>query len=138
MDSITNKKGFLKLKNEWYKKLKDAGFNDIEKTEYKLINHQHPAPKMMAEDSPRYRQQEEYYTMARHFATNHTFASETDRFVWELHSEGIGYRSISTALSEKGITLKKSTICNVVRKYVVIMRKLRWAELSENGENIDQ
>jgi len=134
MSKNNNKKdNFKQLQKEWYAKLKKSGFKDIEKTEYVFVNHLHRVPKPMKEkaylgEQPRWKIQEEYYTNARHFATNYEFPSELDAAIWTYHSEGLGCRAIAKILNDANIKIQKTKINDLIRKYAITMRKNLWLE----------
>lgn len=90
---------FKKLQKKWYQKLNEAGFEDIEDAEGRLKATTHPRTVKRALSDREER--ETYYNIARDFLNNHKFESQTEESVWELHCEGIGYRTIAQKLGEK-------------------------------------
>ena len=86
------------LRLEWYAKLKQEGFKDIERFD--------EAMKTDAGNNIQTRQtlssydiKSEYYRIAGHFLHDHKFENEFDRKVWEQHCEGISIRSMEVTLS---------------------------------------
>lgn len=82
---------FRKLQKEWYQKLKESGFEDLE--HFKMGD---MVPKILAlKDAARMgvsvEQIEdgfEYYRSAGIFLHEYCFATELDRKIWEMHSNG--------------------------------------------------
>lgn len=136
-----NKKSeFKKLQKEWYDKLKQSGFDDIEKNDPNGDYYLSPLPSILKDKNyvggrPRWKIQEEYYSMARHFATNYIFPTELEATIWTYHSEGIGCRNISKLLKEVNINVCKSKINMLIQHYATIMRKIKWLELSQNNSS---
>lgn len=108
---------FLELQQEWYDRLAQSGFKDIENTSF-----QEPALKTWdscyfqlrhTEDEFKYRA--EYYYNARHYLIHGQFISQTHRHIWELHSEGFGLRKISKLLDEKhGVSMSKDKVAKLL------------------------
>ena len=89
---------FLRLRREFYKKLKDKGFRDIENIDWStgdsgnLLNgfgHM-DAVRRWSPESQR------YYELARQKASNMRSRkySKDDRRIWRLHAEGQSFRAI--------------------------------------------
>ena len=89
---------FLRLRREFYKKLKDKGFKDIENIDWatgdsgNLLNgfgHM-DAVRRWSPESQR------YYELARQKANNMRSRkySKDDRRIWRLHAEGQSFRAI--------------------------------------------
>lgn len=117
---------FEKLKKVWYQKLKESGFKDIESKNGSVGR---GAPRV---DNITEVQQEaikEYYSMTRHFLTEHKFESEQDRFIWEQYSEGLSVRDISKLLKQQGIKKQKDAVWYVVKRLEKIMKD----QASENN-----
>lgn len=111
---------FLKLRNTWYRKLKEAGFEEIEIFSAKGED---PEPLMKGVSPGDLRRRlykpetEEYYSLAR----AHCWGIEDplSRMVWELHSEGKSVEKIFAVVKDHFRTNK-----NVVRK-IVLSEKAR-------------
>lgn len=93
---------FLDLRDEWYAKLKEAGFEDIETN---LTVTRQPGP--LLKGSPSVGDltrrlwrgdKEDYYRWAR--AHLHEMADGRSKSVWELHSEGESIPSIHHRLED--------------------------------------
>jgi hypothetical protein len=109
-------KEFVELQEQWYKKLKDSGFDDIEKNETYLIvnssskfNSKRNQVGSMQNVIDGINSRTEYYRIAGHFLYDYKFANDLDKFIWELHSEGISVRNITLKLKEKGIDLCRAS-----------------------------
>jgi hypothetical protein len=100
---------FKKLQKQWYKKLKDEGFKDIEYFRNgepgewlrgnSKFSDEESALAMTPQEEERaninYQTTFEYYQAARGLLHNpNNFRSDIDYSVWELHSEGHSLRAI--------------------------------------------
>lgn len=121
-------KKLLKLRNEWYAKLKKAGFDDIEYAPKNSLTY----PGSIRPGQPnnlyvdlafKWRDSEQYYRAAGHFLYDYQFDSIKDRRVWELHSQGLSLRKIE---SELGFSFY------VVQKIVKRLKTEMLAQLKEN------
>lgn len=96
-------KDLKELQAFWYRKLKELGFEDIENvalSDRPLIQwHAHYF--QQRHTSLGFSQQEEYYRLAAIWLHDHTFKTKTDKRIWELHAQGVGYRGIAKALKIK-------------------------------------
>lgn len=92
-DNVFKTKKFKLLQTKWYKKLADAGFEDIERDENTL-----KASTDIRTVRQAYIDQEErqtYYSIAKEFLNSHRFKTEEEREIWRLHCEGIGQLTIA-------------------------------------------
>ena len=124
------KRDLLRLRNEWYAKLKDEGFVDIEKAQLEDYG----------SDLKRYNStqnfkeaQVEYYERAKEFLLNYEFPNESEKIVWELHSQGMterkmiawlklhNIRLITVTKTEQG-GLSKGHIYRILKKYRNMMK----------------
>jgi hypothetical protein len=105
---------YLKFKDEWYKKLKDSGFKDIEYKDGSI----NPAHLRRQQKHPVYREAiEEYYYMCYHFLHEYKFADEIEKVIWEYHTEGIGVRDIADTLRKVKLSkIKKSMVFYILKK----------------------
>lgn len=110
-----DKKEFKELQSEWYNKLKDSGFKDIEQEDGNLkiwnssfFQRRYPPDVFIAKAS--------YYRMAEHFLNAYAFSAPIDKLVWELHSNGISYRGIIREASKKGIKLYKGKVAAIINR----------------------
>lgn len=100
---------FKKLQTEWYNKLKAEGFKDLEPIEGRLVDGGLDAfcpgrtTGFSYEERKLYNEtKEQYYRLAGHFLHDFKFANDFDKYVWELHSNGLSYRSIVSVLKGLG------------------------------------
>ena len=116
-------KELKRLQKEWYKKLKDDGFEDIEY----MDKNQDPQEwlKGNSKFSPMYDDQmavieaevdhsctEDYFRAAADLLFEGIFDTEEDRYVWEMHSNGATLRGIA-----KEIGCSHPRILRIVNKY---------------------
>lgn len=92
---------FLKLQSEWYEKLKQSGFKDLEF----IDNNGEPAKNLLREPianllrwySP---QNFYYYCKARWFLHNGWFTSKLEQDIWEMHCTGLSSYKIGLKLGK--------------------------------------
>lgn len=109
--SLCNKH-FKALHRLWTKKLEISGFQDIEQPEFFKSGIVDGHLKQWASssiftsnrtDAEWIESKQEYYRVAGHFLHEHVFASEAEKSIWELHSEGKGVDTIVSLLNSVGI-----------------------------------
>lgn len=120
-------KEFLALRDEWYKKLKDTGFSDIEQNDDNPgkvggnLKHwdstvfskgNHSAPGVFAD-------RQRYFELAGHFLHEHKFTESSEKRVWELHSQGLSIREIARAIKKK--SLAKDSVFRIIKKLKDLM-----------------
>lgn len=135
-------KSFKSLQKQWYKKLEESGFHDIESSEdflksYSLDivqNHDHVAES----NSPYIAEKKEgmikskslvreakmyYYRIAEHFLYYNRFHSKLQKEIWQKHSEGESYRNIAKFLNTLGLKEKynKDKVAKIIKKLVIKM-----------------
>lgn len=122
------------LKIEWYKKLKDDGFEDIESSPDNPDNFKQWAAHRFtsaqnnglsrADVLFRGQIKENYYRLAGHLLYEYPFENETDRLIWELHADGHTYVSIIKMLKEQhSIVVYRDSIRKVIKKLREAMSK---------------
>lgn len=115
------------LKAVWYKKLKDAGFSDIEQEDGNLKKWSTPKSISSVRKDPSLLKMAgdmEYYRLAGHFLNDHSFSSELERVIWEYHSNGMGVREIAAELKQvKVSTLSKTQIHGIVKRLTWAMKR---------------
>ena len=101
----TTKQAFKKLQREWYKRLDDSGFNDIERSgkkrqdcfnEYGGILQKPLSIIRLKYNIFTYK----YYDIASYLGYNATFLPKIDRKVLKLHGKGQTIQQISNYLRE--------------------------------------
>lgn len=114
---------YEKLRNIWYKKLKDDGFNDIE--------HRDDSLKRWTEDLVSYydnidlwRAKETYYQLSDKFLSEHEFKNNLEKTIWEYHANGISVREIAETLKKlKVIKINYWSVWYIVNKLETIMKE---------------
>jgi hypothetical protein len=113
-----------KAQKIWYKKLKDSGFEDVEKDEENLIKYSSRFFNCRVGGSPFnkessqsfYEAKEEYYRIAGHFLHDNKFKDEFEKKVWDLHSQGISFRDIAIKVRTKQNKANKDNIQTLVKE----------------------
>lgn len=122
-----NSKEFKKLKNKWYKKLEESGFDDIEYTGESdgvlQTFDSYKARKMLKDWSAvTLEGTEEYFRLARQFLHSHQFEDVREKLIWEAHSEGVGIREIIKIVKGRGYSAYRDLIQRVLKKLAIEMR----------------
>lgn len=80
------------LQTEWYQKIKDDGFLDIEypSAQLKLVSPNFTSEKILTT--------QRYYSICSDFLHKYHFNSDLDREIWQLHSEGFSLRQTAKIL----------------------------------------
>lgn len=120
-----NSKEFHDLRKEWYKKLKEEGFEDVEWQS----SHGTQSPYMKRSTGSIRRKHrfetEQYYQIVANFATHYPFDSNLESVIMQKHALGWSYRRISKHLraeyGTKGMIACPATICNKLKKLREIM-----------------
>ena len=114
---------YEKQKAFWYKKLKEAGFEDIESDENNLKSW---SSKLARKNPPEiWQAKATYYSMARSFLNSHTFQNNLDKIIWEYHTEAISVRDIVETLNKtKVIKIGRDTVWLTIRRLENAMKKL--------------
>ena len=99
------KHAFRKLQNEWYKRLEDSGFNDIERSGKKRQDCFNEYSGILQKPLSVLRHKlniftYHYYDIACFLSYNCTFLPKIDRKVLELHGNGQTIQQISNYLRE--------------------------------------
>lgn len=122
-------KQFKDLQATWYKKLKNSGFEDIEKDEKYLKFY--PLEYFETHYDPiKYQAKEDYYRMAGKFLYDHFFneagnarkdRDQESRLIWQAHAEGTSIRNIVKLIKKKGFKSKRDKVHKIVQQLVKIM-----------------
>ena len=117
-----NNKNFKELQKKWYKKLKDAGFHDVEQESWYMDR---LAPSKSYENAvERFNSREEYYRLAGQFLHSYKFESNLDKLVWTYHSDGLSVREIAKQLGQHRIRLTRNPVHQIIKRLANIMLKL--------------
>jgi hypothetical protein len=117
-----NNNNYKQLRKEWYKKLKDEGFNDIEKLDGDLIEWH--TSRFTKATNRRYsiEAKSDYYYLANQFLNTYKFKNELFRAIWEYHANGISQRDIVKLLNQLNLTEKgRGFVEYVLKKHKEIM-----------------
>lgn len=88
-------KDFKALQKHWYSRLEKEGFQDIEQKDG-LLKEWHSYMFMRSDNNSKYSgpSKQEYYRLAGQFLYEHQFSSKSERYMWEMHSNGISIEDI--------------------------------------------
>lgn len=117
-----SKDNFTALQAEWYKKLADSGYEDIE---YKDGSIRSCSPRSTRAKDPSLRQAtQEYYYMSYHFLNEYKFETELEKVIWEYHTEGISVRSICKLLSDTEVAkMSRWAVWDTIRRLETEMKR---------------
>jgi hypothetical protein len=106
------------LKDKWYKKLKDEGFNDIEQDEDNLKEWSRSVfgRKHNSTWQGGWQARFEYYQLATRFLNEYKFETPLQKIVWEYHSNGLSDRETAKVLKAVKIKCSASTAYQIIRK----------------------
>lgn len=110
-------KNFIQLQKEWYKRLKDSGFNDLESfdTEGQPNDLLKTDVRIDTKKSVNiYQAKQDYYRFAGQFLYDYNWQNALERLIWELHSEGFSSREIQKELLPA--KTNKTTINNILNR----------------------
>lgn len=129
---------FKKQQDEWYKKLKDKGFKDIEHNESTpyLTNHHIRDSRAIGRGSASMAL--EYYQAASEFLWQHKFPNKYDRYVWEQHTRGKSIRDIVKLLSvhrTKKWRTSRFLVHESIKRSKLTMKQ--WLKDKHNGKETD-
>lgn len=123
---------FKKLQTEWYKKLEDSGFQDVEQDESTLKEW---SLQFLRDRTTRLRESREpYFRLAGHFLHDYQFETDRDRIIWEYHSEGLKVEEIVDTLKKVNLPLSRTRVYHTISRLSEAMRKMY---LSGHKENYD-
>lgn len=110
MPSPFKTKEFKTLQKEFYDKLADSGFEDIEETDSpkELLTAWHGSYFTARHDPEDFKEIAQYYNSADSILNNYEFSNEVDKQIWERHSKGLSIRRIALELSIKNWVVHKS------------------------------
>jgi hypothetical protein len=125
------------LQKVWYRKLKESGFQDIERendpdslkiASINVIGRPVRGRRLLS--------REVYFQLAGVFYHHHEFKDEDEKRIWELHAEGLSHREITATLKARygGVKGTKYTKYGRQRVWRTI-RLLADQMLKENNED---
>lgn len=112
------------LKDVWYQKLKDDGFNDIETDEDRLK--EWSTRFYLSANADLWQAKAAYYYMVQKFLNEHSFESTLDKVILEYHNEGIGCRPIAKLLNESGVIKTNHVAVSYIIKRLIHIMKQRY------------
>jgi hypothetical protein len=122
--SQRKKTEYERVRDVWYKKLEDQGFDDIEYRDGSL-RHAKGARSVTWERDDLKQLVQDYYCMAYHFLNDYQFDTELDKIIWEYHTNGISVRNIAKLLNEaKVCQTDRNHVWKTIKKLEVIMKGL--------------
>lgn len=98
------------LQQQWYKKLKDKGFNDIESNEINLKRNSSYFKEEYSIDN--FKAKERYYQLAGQLTYSHPWKNIRDKQVWAYHAEGKTDKEVADLTQVSLITVKR-----IIAKY---------------------
>ena len=127
MSNQYNSKSFKALQAEWYKKLKDENFKDIEDEKEDRLKVWHSFD-FSRKNKADFDAKEQYFSLCLEFGREYPFESDITQSIWMLHSEGMSVRAISQNIRQYSDKrgFKKSHISNIIRRLVKIMEGYEW------------
>lgn len=120
-------KTYDELKIEWYDKLKNCGFEDIEQPDGMLkrwsssVFNDRRLGYTYEERRAYYDSVAEYYRLAGQLLHTYKFSNGLERLVWKLHCEGRGQNHIIAECRDKGHNIYSNRITKVLRKLRKVM-----------------
>jgi len=116
---------YNELKEVWYKKLADEGFEDLETDEDRLKKYLQTifSRKNVTEQGGGWQAKAAYYQMADRFLAEHDFITELEKTIWEYHANAISLRDISETLRKAGVeAMSRQSVWLIVRRLEAIMK----------------
>lgn len=106
----------LKIQQEYYQKLQQSGYIDIEDTS-------HPHRPLLCWHSLKWKklsqrskeQIETYYQKARDLLHSYPFSNPVQRKIWELHSDGLSKKKIEKELQHSDSPYKRESIGTIIQ-----------------------
>lgn len=129
------KRSFQKLRREWYAKLKENGFRDIEQDVDAFGTSGGMLLGVSAGDLRRklYKSEtEDYYRFARQYL--HTMPTGLERAIWQLHSEGVSMARGRVMLAKVWGKVSESRWYKVVNKHKTRMLRRLNDEMDEKAK----
>ncbi len=114
-------KQFKSLQAKWYRKLKEMGFEDIEKIEEMVRFH---GLDFQTQYSPsQFKEKQTYYAEAKELLNQDIFLDSVERRIWALHTMGYSIRRIVGVLKCEGTKRDKNQINAVLNEFQKVLFK---------------
>lgn len=114
---------FKALQQEWYLKLKESGFEDIEDTNSprEMLKSWHnyifrDINKIEA-DAKAY-----YFEIATQILHTYKFRTMADKILWENHALGLSIREISAAMRDTPTPMHRSSVFRALKRIIKTMK----------------
>lgn len=128
----------INLQNEWYEKLKNDGFDDIE-TRRGALKKFHSKRFRSATDpysDPEYlKSKQNYYIRATQFITFFKFESDLEKEIWTLHADGKSFRVIALSIRHKDKGANKDKISGIINRLKIHFKKFVLQPEEHHDEN---
>jgi hypothetical protein len=133
---------FKKLQSQWYRKLKESGFEDVEQSvrgrDY--LKAWHSVYFKARYDPHTFNSKQIYYERASQFLWEYKFpwkegfslTNVKEREIWRLHSEGCSVRTIAEYLNEHGWKANKDNVNHTIQRLQSLMRHMTFSNSSES------
>jgi hypothetical protein len=120
---VSKKTEYERIRDVWYKKLKDEGFEDIEHADGSINS---GMPRSFGWNDADLRQlTQDYYCMANHFLNEYEFESELEKTMWDYHTNGLSIRNITKILNDAKVTeTNRIRVWKTIKKLEDIMKSL--------------
>lgn len=111
------------LQREWYDKLKETGFDDIEDTNSprEMLKTWHSRcflNKNEVETSAK----AEYYTNAQQVLYSYKFRTMADQMLWEYHANGLSIREIAAATRDSPAPMHRSSVFRALKRIIKALK----------------
>lgn len=103
------------LTAEWYQKLKDEGFSDIERPDGRLKEWS-TSHCLLYHSGLTFEAKQTYYQMAGKFLYDNKFVNEFEKHIWSMHSDGLSIRTIVKALKKKKFKAYRRVVHETVQR----------------------
>lgn len=110
---MSKKQQLQVLKVEWYKKLKESGFRDIEKDERYLRSYDNS--KFSRLSVVEFQENQRYWQLAGQLLHHFQFKTEADRTIWRLYVEGMLPPDIAKTVDKHRTTVNRK-IMEIIRE----------------------
>lgn len=118
-------KTYPELREVWYKKLKDSGFEDIEADKHNTAGGMGWSNKFKtAETARNWESKREYYSMAGRFLHEYKFKNERERIIWEYWANGLSVRNIAKTLTKVSLVMTRDKVWRTLKPLIEKMKSM--------------
>lgn len=134
MSKRRNNLEYDKLRAEWYEKLQESGFSDIESDDFNLKNWSSKLSRKHTVEQ--WQAKEAYYSMASNFLNDYQFEAELDKVIWEYHANAISIRNIVELLKSANISKPyRDGVFTTIKRLKETMRDLYAPKPNDDYDN---